>query len=289
MVAVAKNPADKAPYRLDQSFASPDTISDLLPVLEQEGVLRAWKQAGDHPRCELFVLFVGNLPERQRRILKAASDLVLTTPDDLVSQVAELEQENRHLRTLTLTDELTGLYNYRFFAKQLAVEMARTMRTGQACSLIMIDLDDFKQINDTFGHDEGNTFLVRVTETLTQRLRPTDIMCRYGGDEFAVIMPATDLLDAVRIAERLNVSVSGLPPKLDKPFSVSIGVAEYHPERCDHSDTKHLISLADKALYRAKQRGKDGICYEGRLPDLDRPTSVSFDEKTALLGLRKYE
>jgi len=285
---VTRNPAGKAFYPLEESVET-NPVANVLPLLEQYGILTAWKAAGVHQRCELFVLLVRNLPERERRILKAASDLVLSDPEEVVDKLAELEQENRLLRELSLTDELTGLYNYRFFAKQLDVEMARTTRTGQACSLIMIDLDDFKQINDTFGHDEGNAFLVKVTKTLGERLRPTDIMCRYGGDEFAVIMPATDLLDAVRIAERLNVSVSRIPPKLDKPFSVSIGVAEYHPERSGGPDVNHLINLADKALYRAKERGKDGICYEGQLPDLDRTTSVSFDEKSALLGSRNDE
>lgn len=257
--------------------------SDLLSVLEKEGGVKAWKQGGIDPRGELFILFADSLSEQEKAALRAASDLVLTDPDDLTTKLAALEKENQHLRSLSLTDELTGLYNYRFFARQLDIEMARTMRTGQACALIMIDLDDFKQINDTFGHERGNTVLVQVSQALAKKLRPTDIMCRYGGDEFAVIMPATDLSDAVRIAERLNAAVSALSPELGK-HSVSIGVAEYEPERSGKLDMNRFIRSADKALYRAKERGKDGICYEGRLPNVDTMTSVSCDEKTALLG-----
>ena len=263
--------------------------SDVLPVLEKEGGVKAWTQGGNDPHGELFILFADSLSEREKAALRAASDVVLTDPDDLTTKPADLEKENRHLRSLSLTDELTGLYNYRFFARQLDIEMARTMRTGQACALIMIDLDDFKQINDTFGHDRGNTFLVQVSQALARKLRPTDIMCRYGGDEFAVIMPATDLSDAVRIAERLNAAVSTLSPELEKHFSVSIGVAEYEPERSGELDMNQFIRSADKALYRAKERGKDGICYEGRLPNVDTMTSVSSDEKTALLGSRNDE
>ena len=257
--------------------------SDLLSVLEKEGGVKAWKQGGIDPRGELFILFADSLSEQEKAALRAASDLVLTDPDDLTTKLAALEKENQHLRSLSLTDELTGLYNYRFFARQLDIEMARTMRTGQACALIMIDLDDFKQINDTFGHERGNTVLVQVSQALAKKLRPTDIMCRYGGDEFAVIMPATDLSDAVRIAERLNAAVSALSPELGK-HSVSIGVAEYEPERSGKLDMNRFIRSADKALYRAKERGKDGICYEGRLPNVDTMTSVSCDEKTAILG-----
>ncbi len=263
--------------------------SDVLSVLEKAGGVKAWKQGGTDPHGELFILFADSLSEREKAALRAASDLVLTDPDDLTAKLADLEKENRHLRSLSLTDELTGLYNYRFFARQLDIEMARTMRTGQACALIMIDLDDFKQINDTLGHDRGNTFLMQVSQALAKKLRPTDIMCRYGGDEFAVIMPATDLSDAVRIAERLNAAVSTFSPELEKHFSVSIGVAEYEPERSGEFDMNQFVRSADKALYRAKDRGKDGICYEGRLPDVDTMTSVSCDEKTALLGSRNNE
>jgi len=285
---VPKTHSYKAVYPLARSNEG-QLDSDVLPVLEKEGGVKAWTQGGTDPRGELFILFADSLSEREKAALRAASDVVLTDPDDLTTKLADLEKENRHLRSLSLTDELTGLYNYRFFARQLDIEMARTMRTGQACALIMIDLDDFKQINDTFGHDMGNTFLVQVSQALARKLRPTDIMCRYGGDEFAVIMPATDLSDAVRIAERLNAAVSTLSPELEKHFSVSIGVAEYEPERSGELDMNQFIRSADKALYRAKERGKDGICYEGRLPNVDTMTSVSSDEKTALLGSRNDE
>jgi diguanylate cyclase (GGDEF)-like protein len=102
-------------------------------------------------------------------------------------------------------------------------------------------------------------------------------------------MPATDLSDAVRIAERLNAAVSTLPPEMEKHFSVSIGVAEYEPEQSGDPDVNQFIRSADRALYRAKERGKDGICYEGRLPSADTMTSVSSDEKTALLGSQNDE
>jgi diguanylate cyclase (GGDEF)-like protein len=286
---VTKSQTDKASYPWDEPTSEDRAVSKILAAMQREGVIKAWMDAESQESYDMFILLANRLSEREKKALMASSDLVLSEPDDLLRKLAALEEENTRLRSLSLTDGLTGLYNYRFFARQLDIEMARTMRTGQSCSLMMIDLDDFKQINDTFGHDEGNDFLVRVSETLAQRLRPTDIMCRYGGDEFAVIMPATDLLDAVRIAERLNASVSHLPSKRKKHFSVSIGVAEYQPDHSRKPNINQLVSLADKALYRAKRRGKDAICYEGRLPDLNRSVSVSSHEKSALLGSQNDE
>jgi diguanylate cyclase (GGDEF)-like protein len=286
---VTKSQTDKVSYPWDEPTREDRAASKILAATEQEGIIKAWIDAEPKESFQMFILLANRLSDQEKEALMASSDLMLREPDDLLRKLAALEEENTHLRSLSLTDGLTGLYNYRFFARQLDIEMARTMRTGQSCSLMMIDLDDFKQINDTFGHDAGNDFLVRVSETLAQRLRPTDIMCRYGGDEFAVIMPATDLLDAVRIAERLNASVSQMPSKQEKHFSVSIGVAEYQPDHSQEPDINQLVSLADKALYRAKRRGKDAICYEGQLPDLNRGVSVSSHEKSALLGSQSDE
>ncbi len=211
--------------------------------------------------------------------------VVVDAPDNLIKRIAELEQENRHLRSLGLSDGLTGLYNYRFFAKQLGVEMARTKRTGLPCCLMMVDLDDFKVLNDTLGHDEGNKFLVEVGRVIGGKLRPMDILCRYGGDEFAVIMPATGLFDAVRIAQRLRESVSKIPCKLEKHFSASIGLAEYDP--ASGHEVSEFVNMADRVLYTAKRSGKNGVCFEGE-PQVQKEEmlelmSVSQQEKEALL------
>lgn len=217
----------------------------------------------------------------QRNASAEDSDLVVSTVEDPAKRIAELEQENEHLRSLSLTDGLTGLYNYRFFAKQLEVEIGRTKRTGQPCSLMMIDLDDFKLLNDTLGHDEGNNVLVKVGHVIRENMRPTDILCRYAGDEFAVIMPATVLFDALRIGERLREALAEIPQKLDSPFSASIGLAEHDPA------SAHVVSdffnMADKALYKAKKKGKNSICYEGKLPEMVEAEPVTLEEKEALL------
>ncbi|MEO0249224.1 MAG: GGDEF domain-containing protein, partial [candidate division WOR-3 bacterium] len=168
----------------------------------------------------------------------------------------------------------------RFFSMQLEIEIARTRRTGQPSSLMMIDLDNFKLLNDTLGHIQGNRFLMRASTTLREQLRPTDIVCRYGGDEFAVIMPATDLFDAVRIANRLQQALALIPLKRALPISASIGVAEYSASSRGGSD--EFVHQADMALYKAKKNGKNQVFYEGKPEKNVELDAVSPEERLSL-------
>lgn len=255
-------------------------LNHILHILKKDKAISAWLDLGDRRKPELFVVLADQLSNAEREALAAVSDIVVHARGPLTKKIAELKGENQRLRSLTLTDGLTGLYNYRFFAKQLEVEIARTKRTGQPCSLMMIDLDNFKLLNDTLGHNEGNNFLVKVAQVIEEKLRPTDILCRYGGDEFTVIMPATSLLDALRIAQRLKESLAGIPWKLAPPCSASIGLAECDPVFAH--GISEFIDTADKALYRAKTEGKNRVCFEGKL-EMRPVASVTQDEKVALL------
>jgi diguanylate cyclase (GGDEF)-like protein len=257
------------------------SVDHIVQILKKGDATGAWLDSGKGNDPELFVLLAHKLPDAERHALTAVAHAVIPHNGNPAKRIAELEQENQRLRSLSLTDGLTGLYNYRFFAKQLEIEMTRTRRTGQPCSLIMIDLDDFKLLNDTCGHDEGNKYLVTVTRTIQDKLRPTDILCRYGGDEFAVIMPATYLFDAMRIARRLRNTITRIPPKLEAPFSASLGVAEYDPS--SGQEMSVFVKTADKALYGAKKGGKNRICYAGKLPKIGKTAPVTQDEKAALL------
>jgi len=275
--------------KLTNSVGKDQPLNDLLPILEKVNSLTAWLNVGQDVEADLFIILANQLSDIERKALAEFSDFVLSSSDDLAKNISAVVKENRYLKSLTLTDALTGLYNYRFFTKQLDIEIARTIRTGQSCSLMMIDLDDFKLVNDTLGHDEGNKFLVLVSRAIEKRLRPTDIMCRYGGDEFAIIMPATTLFEAMHIAQRLGESVSNIPPRLDKSFSVSIGLAQYNPDTSSGEGMSSFINMADKALYKAKEGGKNKICYEGKLPVIEKVTSVTVDEKAALLNKDDHE
>jgi len=233
---------------------------NIAHILKNHSTISAWLNSKTDRKPEAFILLADDLSDSERDALLQVTDIALDIHGDLIKRLAEVERENKHLMSLSLTDALTGLYNYRFFYKQLEIEMVRTRRTQHSCSLMMIDLDNFKLLNDTWGHVEGNNFLVEMASTIGQKLRPTDILCRYGGDEFAVIMPATGLFDAMRIGKRLRESLSRIPWKLDLAVSASIGLAEYQHD--SKQEASEFINMADRALYKAKKTGKNRICFE---------------------------
>ena len=262
----------------ESTTGCPSTISH---ILKNHRTTSAWLNLSGTRKPEAFILLADDLSDSERDALLQVTDIALDVHGDLIKRLAEVERENKHLRSLSLTDALTGLYNYRFFYKQLEIEMARTRRTGHSCSLMMIDLDNFKLLNDTWGHVEGNNFLVEVAGTLSQNVRPTDILCRYGGDEFAVIMPATGLFDAMRIGQRLRECASGIPWKLDRAVSASIGLAEYRPDF--KQEASEFIDMADRALYKAKKTGKNRVCFEAPTEKTAETEPVSQLEREVLL------
>jgi len=277
----SKHPLNHIVQRPTPAVKEGPALNQLLKILRKDKAISAWLDVDDRGKPELFVVLADHLSNAERQALAGVTDVVVRAADPLTKMIAELKRQNQRLRSLTLTDGLTGLYNYRFFAKQLEVEIARTRRTGQPCSLMMIDLDNFKLLNDTLGHNEGNNFLVKLAQIIGEKLRPTDILCRYGGDEFAVIMPATTLFDALRIGERLKAFLTAIPWKLDTPCSASIGLAECDPVFAH--GVSEFIDMADKALYRAKTEGKNRVCFEGKLQEMRPVASVTQDEKVALL------
>ena len=173
----------------------------------------------------------------------------------VVLENARLYQE---LARLASTDGLTGLANYRKFQEELEKEFQRSRRTGEPLSLLMIDLDDFKAINDTFGHKMGDQVLQAVASSFAGNARQYDLVARYGGEEFAVILPATDSGGAVEMGERLRLLVRAVAGRMKlQRLSASVGVASYpHPSI---TDAQGLVVEADSALYSAKAEGKDRV------------------------------
>jgi len=165
----------------------------------------------------------------------------------------------QHYQKIALIDELTGLYNYRFFQKRLQEETARAKRCAGTLSLLMIDLDHFKKVNDVLGHQEGNRHLQQVAAVFKKELRETDVICRFGGEEFAVLLPDVDLKGALLAAERLRQAVEDkFTQKRKKPqVTISIGVSNY-PKQA--GSMEELVKLADLALYRAKESGRNRCC-----------------------------
>jgi diguanylate cyclase (GGDEF)-like protein len=168
--------------------------------------------------------------------------------------VIGLSQANARLGQQNVTDALTGIPNRRAYDQKILEEHSRARRTGAALSLLLIDIDLFKQYNDTFGHPAGDTALQSVARVLQGSLRPYDFLARYGGEEFVIILPATDLSDAIIVAER----VRGLVANSDFPhrkFTISVGVARLNAD----GDLKALVQTADNGLYRAKASGRNKV------------------------------
>lgn len=169
-------------------------------------------------------------------------------------------QAYKEARTEALRDELTGLFNYRFFQEFLDKEIARCKRTQQNFSVIFIDLDLFKAYNDIYGHLAGDAALTKVADAIRESIRATDVAARYGGDEFAVILPDTDAQKALTAAERIrhNVKQSFRGAGYDSNLlTVSLGVASY-PKHA--ASKQQLLSCADRALYQAKNLGRNKVC-----------------------------
>lgn len=206
----------------------------------------------------------------------------LDAQGDLVKRIEELNRENNHLKSLLLTDELTGLYNKRFFSVQLKVEMARTQRTGQTCTLMMMDLDDFKSINDTFGHDVGDRVLSQMGAAVLRNIRPPDFACRFGGDEFAIIMPASQLIDGMGVAKRIQSSLanpeSGQYPEIGRRLSGSFGLAAY--ESFSKMSADDFFKQADLKMYEAKKAGKNNIFCDH--PSITEKSAINKTEREAL-------
>ena len=173
---------------------------------------------------------------------------------------AAMALENARLyeeaRNLADRDPLTGFYNHRFLHERLGEEVVRTQRGRRAMSVLMLDLDDFKLVNDTFGHLFGDRVLTWTAELIRSTLRASDIPARYGGDEFAIILPETDVAEATRAAERILEAFRDHAYVGEQrgpvPIGASIGVATFP---ADGRTATELIAAADTALYRVKREG----------------------------------
>ncbi len=169
------------------------------------------------------------------------------------------------LRLTSLTDPLTGLYNRRYLEQRLAGEIARAQRHRQSLSFLFLDADHFKRVNDTYGHDAGDRVLVHLGEYLKRMLRTSDIAVRYGGEEFAMVLPQTELASARDLAERIRRGVAAHPARLDSGEAIhvtlSIGVSgtgNYWNDSPEALATE-LVHLADEAVYAAKEGGRNRV------------------------------
>jgi diguanylate cyclase (GGDEF)-like protein len=173
----------------------------------------------------------------------------------------ELAEANARLAQLAVTDGLTGLYNHRHFHERLTLEVERSQRSGLPLSLLMLDVDHFKQFNDTFGHPSGDEVLRQLARVLADARRANDVVARYGGEEFAVILVDTAKFTAAKVAERVRERISSHrfnhgDSQPGGRVSISVGVGSF-PD--DAGDAEALVRAADDALYGAKRAGRDRV------------------------------
>jgi len=182
--------------------------------------------------------------------------------------------ENARLYSLAITDELTQLYTLRFFQQALQTEIGKYKRYGQKHTLLMLDLDDFKRINDEYGHPTGDAVLTQIGQIFKHCVRDVDVVSRYGGEEFAIILPGADERAAWVVAERIrseteNASMSVADKTIKFTLSVGIACCPAHA-----TSIRELVETADSALYRAKELGKNRVS-SASTPGREIPNSLS--------------
>lgn len=172
--------------------------------------------------------------------------------------LSERKRLEEQLKNLSITDPLTGVYNRRFFVERLNQEIKRANRYGDIFSVIMLDLDHFKSINDTFGHSKGDEVLIGTANTIKSRIRVTDVLARWGGEEFVILLPSTDLNGATVLANDIREKLHQKDYSIGRKVTCSFGVYQYLPG--DTVDS--MMTKVDSSLYQAKAAGRDCIkCY----------------------------
>ena len=201
-----------------------------------------------------------------------------------LDEIRRLRQQVSELSALVATDALTGLYNFRHFKTMLQNEMDRSKRSGIPTSLAMVDLDHFKRVNDTYGHEVGNQALQHLADILMSEVRSTDIVCRYGGEEFAMIFPETHLNLAIKVADRIRNEIASRPLVIEDgevAITASMGISVYM--KTSILDIDEFIESVDKYLYEAKQSGRNCICHID-YNDLRKVTEIGSIERALFLG-----
>jgi diguanylate cyclase (GGDEF)-like protein len=238
-------------------------VSSRLPVVTRSLRTRLWAIIVMAVGYLIYTSLADFIPQYWERVgFRPLSRSILTLGMVIIlliclSGLAISEKMN----SLIIREGLTGLFNKVYIRQRLEEEFYRAKRYNHQLSLLMIDLDNFKALNDRYGHTAGDHLLRYFSQLILETLRPSDIAARYGGEEFLVILPETDQVEAGTLAERLRLRISLYPFRLDSRkedilFTISIGVSSY-PEF--GQSTEELIALADEALYRAKKNGKNKV------------------------------
>jgi len=230
-----------------------------IPVLCEEGFVFIVAIPLMSDQKVMGLLFLASRISREMDFDFAA---LLSLVGNHVSHIIDKIRLFQETKKLSVTDSLTGLYNSRYFYKYLDLEISRTKRYGSSFSLLLFDIDNFKRLNDTYGHQAGDGVLQELTRILKSVSRETDVVVRYGGEEFVIILPNTGEEEAIALANRILKSVQETVIMINATDTVSItvsgGVASF-PQNA--STAKGLLNAADSAMYAAKTAGKNTIVY----------------------------
>lgn len=255
------------------------TIADLVIGTLREGEAAAFfegtfrKSALDESACETedyfpsiggqgrwLICTAAPIQDAEGNVLGAVASVQdITERKKTEDNLRESEQKYKEM---SITDSLTKLFNSRHFFQKMKMEIERSERYRHPLSVMLLDIDDFKKYNDTYGHLEGDNALAVIAEMIRKNLRSTDTGFRFGGEEFTVILPETDIDEALEVAERLrkNIANAWLAPlsKLKTCVTASIGVTRHVPGEL----TSSVIGRTDRAMYAAKEKGKNRVCFE---------------------------
>ena len=215
----------------------------------------------------IFINFI-NIRGQISRVIFYQDLILLALSASAVISAVKLKKSvfNDDLENMALTDGLTGLYNRRYFDTFYENIFAQSSRYDIPLSLIMCDIDHFKKINDTYGHDKGDVILKEVANVLKINTRKSDIAARFGGEEFMLCLPSTQIMNAIDVARKIKQMVLKIQTKDIKTITISIGVTFYRKEF--ENKPKDMLKRLDNLLYEAKNRGRNRIISEDRLGDI---------------------
>ena len=256
--------------------SAPDLIllDIMMPDMDGYEVARRIRQEEALPYIPIIVVTARDSTEDKVTGLDAGADDYLTKPinfPELEARVRsmlrikrlqdQLEEKNRELEELSISDGLTGLFNHRHMHEILQEEFERSGRTGEPLSVVMFDLDHFKNVNDTYGHQAGDAVLQELSDILRETAREIDKLGRYGGEEFMVVLPGSDPEAGLTFAERVREHVEKQQFDIKSDHSlhmtISAGVATYPNDSAD--GPRRLVHYADQALYSAKNNGRNRV------------------------------
>ncbi|KJU85395.1 response regulator receiver modulated diguanylate cyclase [Candidatus Magnetobacterium bavaricum] len=220
--------------------------ADLMSYIKEHGedeIIVSMNTGADNCSPRAYILKYAHLPESETYVFS-------------LTDVEIYENKRKELEVITITDELTGLYNKRYFNETLSLHVNNRQRYEYPISLVFFDIDHFKTVNDTYGHLLGDCVLKELSKLVSEQTRGQDVLARWGGEEFVLLMPHIDLDGAVRIAQRLRLDIEG-QNMCDINITSSFGVVTY---MCGETE-RDFLNRADALLYEAKNSGRNKVCF----------------------------